>query len=87
MLKNDPANILSCARLWEQHEWKFVSQMSVLPRNFLDKALHRDGELPEEAFDNGSTFRKFVLHFDVEDICHQGHKRIFLPRERGKNYR
>lgn len=59
-------------------------RMSVLPRNFLDKALYGDSKLPEEAFDNGSTFRKFVLHFDVEDICHQGHKRVFLPRERGK---
>lgn len=43
---------------------------NVLPRNFFDKALHGDSKLAEEAFDNGSTFCKLVLHFDVEDVRH-----------------
>lgn len=47
-----------------------ISALSVLPRNFFDKALHRDGELTKEPFDDGSTFGKLVLHLDVEDVCH-----------------
>lgn len=46
------------------------SVLSALPRNFFDKALHRDGKLTKEPFDNGSTFCKLVLHLDVEDVCH-----------------
>lgn len=52
--------------------------MSVLPRNFFDEALHRDSELAQEAFDDGSTLCKLVLHFDVEDVCHQCNKGVFL---------
>lgn len=47
-----------------------ISVLSVLPRNFFDKALHRDGKLTKEPFDDGSTFCKLVLHLDVEDVCH-----------------
>lgn len=47
-----------------------ISALSVLPRNFFDKALHRDGQLAKEPLDNGSTFCKLVLHLDVEDVCH-----------------
>lgn len=47
-----------------------ISVLSVLPGNFFDKALHRDGKLTKEPLDDGSTFCKLVLHLDVEDVCH-----------------
>lgn len=41
---------------------------------FLQQPLNRDGELPQEAFDDGPTLGKLVLHFDLQDVGGQGHK-------------
>ena len=57
-----------------------------LPWYFLYKPLHRDRELPEEAFDDRSTFCKLVLHLDVQDVCHQRHERVFLQRGKAKTF-
>lgn len=59
---------------------ELCGRMSALPRDFFDKALHRDSELPEEPFDNGPTFCKLVLHLDVQDVCHECNKGVFLQR-------
>lgn len=35
---------------------------------FLQQPLDRDGQLPEEAFDDWPTFGKFVFHLDLQNI-------------------
>lgn len=35
---------------------------------FLQQPLHRDRELPQEAFDDGPTLGKLVLYFDLQDV-------------------
>lgn len=49
-----------------------------LPRYFFNEPLYRNSQLTKEPFDDWSAFCKLVLHLDVEDVCHQGHKRVFL---------
>lgn len=53
-----------------------------VPWYFFNEPLHRDSELTEEAFDDGSAFCKLVLHLDVEDVCHQCHKCVFLQTDK-----
>lgn len=52
-----------------------------LPGYFLKKPLHGDGQLAKEALDDGATFGKLVLDFNVQDVCQQRYKCIFLERE------
>lgn len=57
-----------------------------VPGYFFNESLHGDGELTEEAFDDRSTFRKLVLYLDVQDVCHQRYKRVFLQRGKYSQY-
>lgn len=66
----DPADSMSCVCVC----WPVCH----LPRYLFNEPLHGDSELAEEAFDDRSAFCKLVLHLDVQDVCHQCYKRVFL---------
>jgi len=58
---------------------------SYLPWYFFNEALHRDSQLAKEAFYDRSAFCKLVFHLNVEDICHQCHKCVFLLKGKHVN--
>lgn len=56
----------------------------VLPDGvFLQQPLHRHGQLPQEAFDDGPTLGELVLDFDLQDVGGQGHEVKPLETDKG----
>lgn len=41
---------------------------------FLQQPLDRDGELPQEALDDGPTLGKLILHLNLQDVSGKRHK-------------
>lgn len=55
--------------------------LSLLPDGvFLQQPLHRHGQLPQEAFDDGPTLGELVLDFDLQDVGGQRHEAEPLER-------
>ena len=47
----------------------------------LQQPLHRNDQLTQEALDDWPALGKLVLHLDLHDIRHQGHKGVLLQGE------